>query len=157
MKRLLALVTLILSCTVAAAADLTFTSTLTPEERSAAGVDGLTPAQLARLDALVHRYKNAEVTREVEVAREETKQEARRRVMKEEALYVESRIVGEITGWKGGTMFRLENGEIWQQSNQESYYYGRVKNPKVVIKEAGLSGNWMFIEGFPPLRVRRIQ
>jgi hypothetical protein len=161
MKRLIAPVLLILSCMLASAADAPFTSTLTPEERKAAGVDALTPEQLARLDAFVQRYNAGEVAREVDVAvkvaREEEKQEARRRIMKEEKLDVESRIVGDISGWKGGTIFNLENGEAWQQSNQESYYYGRVSNPKVVIKEAGLSGNWMFIEGFPPLRVRRVK
>lgn len=149
-----------LSC-LASAAEPVFTSTLTDEEMGATGIGGLSPAQLARLNALVERYKAGEVAREVDVAvkvaREEGNQEARRRTMRQEKLYVESRIVGDISGWEGGTMFHLENGEIWQQSNQERYYYGRVKNPKVVIKEAGLSGNWMFIEGFPPLRVRRVQ
>jgi len=157
MKRLLISLFLLLSCSIAPAAESTFTDTLAPEERSQAGIDGLSAAQLARLDSLVERYKSAEVARKVEVAVEETKQEARKRVIKEEPLLVESRIAGDISGWEGGTMFKLENGEIWQQSNPERYYYGRVHNPKVVIKEAGISGNWMFIEGFPPLRVRRVK
>lgn len=153
---------LLASCIAAAnAAGATFTSTLAADELSASGIDGLTPAQIDRLNALVERYKSGEVEREVgeavKVARAEGEKEVRRRIMKQEKLYVESRIVGEISGWTGGTLFRLENGEIWQQSNKESYYYGKVKNPKVVIKEAGLSGNWMFIEGFPPLRVRRVE
>ncbi len=38
-----------------------FTATLTPEERREAGLDKLSPAELARLQALVERYKAGEV------------------------------------------------------------------------------------------------
>lgn len=38
-----------------------FTTTMTPEERAATGVDRLTPAELARLKVVVERYKTGEV------------------------------------------------------------------------------------------------
>lgn len=48
---------------------------------------------------------------------------------------VESRIVGEFTGWNGNTVFKLENGQVWQQAATGYFTNVRLKNPKVVIKK----------------------
>lgn len=45
----------------AAAAEGDFTRTMTPAERTATGLDRLTPEELARLKAIVERYKSGEV------------------------------------------------------------------------------------------------
>lgn len=46
---------------------------------------------------------------------------------------IESRIVGTFTGWNGHTTFKLENGQVWQQTDSGSYET-RLDNPAVVIK-----------------------
>jgi len=45
---------------------------------------------------------------------------------------IESRIEGEFTGWEGETIFRLANGQIWQQSRY-AYKYRYAYSPDVLI------------------------
>jgi len=45
---------------------------------------------------------------------------------------IESRIDGEFSGWKGETIFKLENGQIWQQANY-AYMYTYKYRPRVLI------------------------
>jgi hypothetical protein len=47
---------------------------------------------------------------------------------------VESAINGEIEGWDGETIFKLENGQIWQQAEYD-YTYFYEYNPDVTIYE----------------------
>lgn len=50
---------------------------------------------------------------------------------------VESRIDGTFEGWSGGTIFKLMNGQIWQQTgNAYTYHYAYM--PKVLIYKSGL-------------------
>jgi hypothetical protein len=157
MKRLLALVLLLFSCAFAAAADVTFTSTLGSNELSAAGIDELTPAQVERLNALVERYKSVEVTREVGKAVEETRAKQPKRESGDDPKRIETRIIGEFNGWRGNSHIHFENGQIWRPSNNESYrHHKTVKDPKVVLEKSGLIGYWMNIDGFPRVRVKRV-
>ena len=66
---------------------------------------------------------------------------------KEEAL--ESRLVGDFSGWNGRSIFTLENGTRWLQQNEsESYPYAPVlHSPKVWLRPAALHGFWLEIEG----------
>ncbi len=86
------------------AAEGKFTASVTPEDLAAAGLNGLTPAQLARLNAMVEEYKSGTITRakqaaddavaarkvaEAQAARAEQKAEAAR----QDAAKVEARRV----------------------------------------------------------------
>lgn len=48
---------------------------------------------------------------------------------------IESQIDGEFKGWSGETIFKLTNGQIWQQSNY-SYTYSYSYRPKITIYSA---------------------
>ncbi len=52
---------------------------------------------------------------------------------------IETQISGEFTGWEGGTIFKMFNGQIWQQSSY-SYNYHYAYKPSVLIYEYG--GVW---------------
>ncbi len=52
------------------------------------------------------------------------------------ASYIESRIDGEFEGWDGETIFKLMNGQVWQQDSY-SYYYHYSYMPKVIIYKSG--------------------
>ncbi|MDQ6879372.1 MAG: hypothetical protein M3082_17095 [Candidatus Dormibacteraeota bacterium] len=52
---------------------------------------------------------------------------------------VESRIDGEFTGWDGETLFKLQNGQIWQQTSY-AYIYHYAYSPTVIIYQS--SGGW---------------
>jgi hypothetical protein len=49
---------------------------------------------------------------------------------------IETRIAGEFTGWDGETIFKLQNGQIWQQSAY-AYTYHYAYAPKVLIYKSG--------------------
>lgn len=50
---------------------------------------------------------------------------------------IESRILGSFSGWNGRSVFKLENGQVWQQADSSSYEV-TLQDPKVVIKRLGL-------------------
>lgn len=47
---------------------------------------------------------------------------------------VHSYIVGKFTGWSGSTLFKLGNGQVWQQS-EPADYSAQLMNPEVIIKK----------------------
>jgi hypothetical protein len=49
---------------------------------------------------------------------------------------IETQIEGEFEGWSGDTIFKLANGQIWQQSSY-AYTYHYAYRPKVLIYKAG--------------------
>lgn len=58
---------------------------------------------------------------------------------------VESRIDGAFEGWDGETIFKLQNGQIWQQARY-SYAYHYAYSPKVLIYK--VAAGWkMKVEG----------
>lgn len=69
---------------------------------------------------------------------------------------IESRIDGRFEGWSGETIFKLENGQIWQQTSYASTH-SRKFRPKVVITRTG-AGYEMQVEGLASsLRVQLLQ
>jgi hypothetical protein len=48
---------------------------------------------------------------------------------------IESQIDGEFNGWEGETIFKLTNGQIWQQASYD-YTYEYAYMPEVVIYKA---------------------
>lgn len=48
---------------------------------------------------------------------------------------IESRIAGPFTGWTGDTVFKLENGQVWQQAATGYYTDVNLDHPQVVIKK----------------------
>ena len=69
-----------------------------------------------------------------------------------------TRIIGEFRGWEGKTIFHLENGQVWQQTGQDSWAGVQLNNPTVIIKP-GFMGSWVFkIDGYnTTTRVKRIR
>jgi hypothetical protein len=49
---------------------------------------------------------------------------------------IESQIDGDFNGWNGETIFKLTNGQIWQQSSY-AYTYSYSFMPKVIIYKVG--------------------
>ena len=69
---------------------------------------------------------------------------------------IESRIDGNFEGWDGETIFKLENGQIWQQSSY-AYKYSYKYRPKVLIYKTK-SGYKMKVEGVEEtIYVKRIK
>ena len=77
--------------------------------------------------------------------------------VKDEVDQITTRILGEFKGWSGYTKFQLENGQIWQQSN-EGLLIVRINNPTVIIKKSFFGTYNLNVEGVnSTVKVRRIQ
>ena len=86
---------------------------MTAEELETTGVTKLSDAERQALEAWLVRY----TARDAERIKKSSK-----RVKKAEAKEIKARLVGAFNGWQGGTVFRLDNGEIWRQIGNEVYY-----------------------------------
>ncbi len=71
---------------------------------------------------------------------------------------IHSRIVGNFTGWRGGTEFELENGMVWRQIGGGTFRIPAEDNPRVEIRP-GVFGSWRLrVEGYnTQVRVERIR
>jgi hypothetical protein len=71
---------------------------------------------------------------------------------------IEQHMVGNFTGWRGHTIFKLDNDQEWQQAESGVYNAGNIPNPAVKIKPM-LLGSWlMYVEACGcNLRVKRIK
>ncbi len=156
---------------VSALADEPFSKRLTPADAQRAGLAKLNAQELAELDALVGRlYGAAAVSRPAEVYRPAEpvaviaapRGEPNRVTVapgtQVDYAATESRIMGNVSGWEGRTVFTFENGQRWQVVNAERYHAARpVVNPKVTIKPSGFGGFWLEIEGLDQrVRVRQV-
>lgn len=71
---------------------------------------------------------------------------------------VENSIAGTFVGWRGKTIFTLDNGQQWQQAESGMYDAGKFEHPKVKIKPM-LLGSWlMYVDGCGcSVRVKRVK
>ena len=58
---------------------------------------------------------------------------------------IETQIDGEFEGWEGETIFKMMNGQIWQQSSY-AYLYHYAYSPQVIIYKSS-SGYVMKVDG----------
>lgn len=69
---------------------------------------------------------------------------------------VASHIAGPFEGWAGRTVFRLRNGQVWQQASP-GYLYRYAYMPRVLILFIG-DGYRMRVQGLTQsIRVRRLR
>lgn len=67
---------------------------------------------------------------------------------------IESRIDGEFKGWEGETIYRLVNGQVWQQSSYK-YQYKYAYMPQVIVYEVG--GGYKMLVAGTMANVRRVR
>lgn len=168
MKWPMRIVGCIAALAAARAAEPGFTQSLPAADFASAGLNKLTPAELARLDVLVRQFKpdvasprpaaRPAIARDASEAERAPTPTQRSSAAAERTLtvapgtkveygHVESRIAGEFTGWEGRTVFTLENGQRWQTDGSTSYVGVRLQNPAVKIVPGMLGSFWMSIEG----------
>lgn len=141
-----------------------FTGGLAAEDFRAAGLHKLTAGERAALDDLIAGRERTVAV----VAATEAKAEVRAaaaaaeaaapRVAPEDRIErgpgaarerIESRLSGPFTGWNGRTVFRLENGQRWQQIDGEVYRaVGAPDNAAVTLMPSSFGGYFLKVEGF---------
>src|ERR1700674_112169 len=125
---------------------------MTPEQYEASGLSKLDPAERAKLDEFIRNY--------LAVSNEKVATTAVDKAVKENKVsapeVIQSRIVGPFTGYTGRTIFTLENGQRWAQSQRDSAYFPKIDSPPVIIVKAGF-GYRMYIAGGGAIRVSKVQ
>ena len=71
---------------------------------------------------------------------------------------LESRLVGDYTGWTGNTVFELENGQVWRQVQSGTARYRGPANPTVYIRKRAFGSYRLQVEGSNrTIRVERVR
>lgn len=74
---------------------------------------------------------------------------------------IEARLLGDFTGWTGKTIFRLDNGQVWQQTNNYIRNYSPrdpITQPKVTITKGMFTSYNLRVEGVKRIvQVKRIE
>lgn len=110
-----------------------------------AGLTKLTPQELEALDSWLNGYLLRAIARLNAPAK-----------TSETADVIESQIAGEFHGWSGETIFKLANGQIWQQAEYD-YDYEYDYDPDVTIYKTP-SGYKMQVKGVDDtILVKRIK
>jgi hypothetical protein len=132
---------------------------LTAAQRHETGLDTLTPAQLARLNALLRGETEAAPQAATTpspltaAARPAPAANAAPRVGLVEGP-IRSRLKGTVAGWEPGTVFELENGQRWIVAKGHARLDVPLVAPEVLVV-AGMAGRWFLqvSEDLPKARV----
>ena len=160
MKYLCSVVLLCLFCQplFAQEAFSTIEERMTGKEFSETGLVKLTPDELAALNQWLRSHSVATLENASTQGRDMRGLEQMAREATDGSTVV-SRIVGSFDGWDGkGTIFRLENGMVWEQAESGTFHMPTTEN-RVVRIEPGFFSSWRLqVEGYnKTVRVERIQ
>ena len=133
-KLLIAILSLTLPLSVIAAEGFSsLEEQMSGKEFTATGLDKLTPGELEALNNWIRSHSVATldkpksgsyaVTADADADAEvDDRGLKNKKDSKEDRLPITTRIKGSFTGWDGHTVFTLENGMIWEQTDQEKFY-----------------------------------
>jgi hypothetical protein len=132
---------------------------MSPQELWDAGINGLTSPQRQALDAWLNRY----TVRVLQVAlrTDPPKPSARPGQPAPSprsfcSPAIESAISGAVHGWNGETVFKLDNGQIWQQAEYD-YTYFYEYHPDVTIYQTGAGCRMKVEDESETILVKRIK
>ena len=138
---------------------------MTGAEYSASGLDKLTPEELAALNNWIRSHSVATLdqpknsgTTTTDSDGSDTRGFEKQAIAEMADAPIKSRIKGSFSGWDGSTIFKLENGMIWEQTDNDKFHIREVENPEITI-ESGIFQSWrLSVEGYnSECRVARVQ
>ena len=132
---------------------------MTGSEFKAAGLDKLSPEELAALNAWLQQQNSRAVAAGAVGPAGSGYRDRNGFDDAPERREIVSRLVGDFKGWDGGTTFTLENGQVWQQIGPELLAgVGVMNSPRVFIKPGFVSGWKLQVEGYnSTVKVKRIK
>jgi hypothetical protein len=145
----LALIAALALAPLSALAEKPIEQDMTPAEFKAAGLDKLSPEELARL--------NAWLGRKIETATTTAAKEAKKKVEDDNRGFfnfgstepVVSKIAGEFKGFGKGRIYVLENGQHWRQTDGASLAGVKMNSPEVRINPSIVGNAWyLAVKGY---------
>ena len=160
---------LLMSLCQAVSAD-TLKDRMSAEDFNAAGLDKLSEAELAHLTRWLDGERQPltppaapapaapaapepELTAEERFGQEQLKAEPEPDV----PTQINARIKDEFRGWDGKTVFRLDNGQVWQQRVGGRYRGKKRVDPQVVIEKGRFGYYLKLVEDGRSVGVRRLR
>lgn len=156
---LLAALLLALPVAASAAEFSSLEERMSGEDFRAAGLERLSPDELARLNDWLRRNWPHSAAAAAQAPAGAT-QEDRRGLFESPAADgpIISRIEGTFTGWNSNTSFRLENGMVWRVAEAASLSARPIENPAVTIEPGVFSAWYLQVEGYnSKVKVRRVE
>lgn len=126
---------------------------MTPQEMRETGIANLSPAQRQAFDAWLNRY-----TLRILTVKSESDPTPSSKFLGHSSCSpaIESTISGEIEGWDGETIFKLDNGQIWQQAVYD-YTYFYAFRPDVTIYQTSAGCRMKVEDETETVLVKRIK
>lgn len=122
---------------------------MTPEEFRAAGLDKLSPDELAALNAWLGRKIDRETAVAAEQAKERVEEENRGFFHFGKSEPIVARMQGEFKGFRKGREYTLDNGQVWRQIDDASLAGVRLDSPGVRINPSIMGNAWyLAVEGY---------
>lgn len=139
-----------LACTGAAvAAPPPIQQQMSPDEFKAAGLDKLTPDELARLNTWLGRTIDTETQKAAADAKKKVVDENRGFWTFGTDEPIVSTLPGKFPGFGKGRVYTLANGQVWRQTDDAELYGVRGSDLQVTIKPAVLGNAWyMSVKGY---------
>ena len=155
MKKLLFFILAFSIHSAAQAADSfsTLEERMSGKEYKETGLVKLTPDELAALNDWLRRHSvatlenaSARPASSAAVSADSTKDmrgfENQPKSKEPEDKVIHGTIIGTFSGWNSkGTLFKLTNGMVWQQAENDTFFTQPVENAEITIKK-GFMGNW---------------
>lgn len=117
---------------------------MTPEDFTLSGLEKLSDEELAHLSEWVERYregaikgpppppkKPSQMTESEKVVYEEKKKEEKQ---EKKDFKLVAKVIPVFTGWSGKTVFRLDNGQTWQQRQPGTLRYSDGDSEVVITR-----------------------
>jgi hypothetical protein len=122
---------------------------MTYEQFKAAGLDRLSPEQLANLNAWLNGKLEVETAKAAETAKQSGGDDRRGLIVASSRDPVDGTITSTFTGFGKGRSYTLDNGQVWQQIDDVSLTGVKNANPKVKITPSAIGSAWyLSVEGF---------
>lgn len=154
---------LLLMISAAGAAQQPFSTVeeqMTGKEFNAAGLEKLTPDELSALNEWIRGRSLAtlDAAKPAATGSGDDRGFDIQKMQDQDRTPITSSLVGEFTGWDGQTVFKLDNGMIWEQADKDNFYIRAVQKPVVHIKPGAFKTWKLSIEGYSSsCKVKRIQ
>lgn len=132
---------------------------MTSEQFRAAGLDRLTPEQLANLNAWLNRTLVVETQKAAAQAKQKVQDDSRGFLNFGSSAPILSRVSGEFRGFAQGRRYVLANGQEWEQVDAATLAGVRLAEPEVKITPSMVGNAWYMQVGKYGTRakVRRIK
>ncbi|HXH01574.1 MAG TPA: hypothetical protein VNI56_05250 [Xanthomonadaceae bacterium] len=114
---------------------------MSSQEFKAAGLDKLSPQELAALNAWLGRKISSETVKAAAEAKRRVEEDNRGFFNFGSMTPVMSTLVGDFRGFAKGRTYTLSNGQVWKQVDEESML-ARLSNPGVRVTPSRVGNVW---------------